>query len=379
MRERPHITSTSLRTALLSALLLGVLAFVVAISPTTARAQTPSDDATLSNLTISQGTLSPAFNATKTRYLVADIGYGDGETVTVTPTTTHSGASAAVWSGGLRPNGVTTVATGVAARAVTTQVLDIAEAGLLGRIVFIVGQGAEGGSSEGDHLSAKLIDLAAANADAAGITWDGDFLRVLDATEDKVYAYTAAGVHESDEDFDLAADNTDAAGITWAEGFLRVTDSADDEVYAYTAAGVHDSNEDFDLAAAGVHDSNEDFDLAAANADAPGITWDGDFLRVLDATDDKVYAYTAAGVHDSNEDFDLAAAGVHDSNEDFDLAADNTDAPGITWDGDFLRVLDATDDKVYAYTPPASTTATRTSTWPPTTRMRPASRGTGTS
>jgi len=60
------------------------------------RAALPDNDATLSALTVSSGTLSPSFNPAVTSYTL-NVPYSDSvDSVTLTPTTTQSGASVAV-------------------------------------------------------------------------------------------------------------------------------------------------------------------------------------------------------------------------------------------------------------------------------------------
>ena len=41
----------------------------------------------------------------------------------------------------------------------------------------------------------------------------------------------------------------------------------------------------------GVYQPTQDFILTTANSSPGGITWDGTYFRVVDATDDKVYTY----------------------------------------------------------------------------------------
>ena len=102
----------------------------------------------------------------------------------------------------------------------------------------------------------------------------------------KVFAYDAAGVYQAALDFNLAAANGNPSGITWDGLYFRVVDRIDDKIYTYAAAGVYQSA--------------LDFDLASANGNASGITWDGLYFRVGDASDDKVYAYDAQGMYVGN-------------------------------------------------------------------------------
>ena len=81
------------------------------------------------------------------------------------------------------------------------------------------------------------FDLASANGDAQGIVFANNRFYVPDATDDKVYAYSASGQREPAADFALHADNADPGGITFANNRFYVPDATDDKVYAYSASG----------------------------------------------------------------------------------------------------------------------------------------------
>ena len=165
------------------------------------------------------------------------------------------------------------------------------------------------------------FDLASANGDAQGIVFANNRFYVPDATDDKVYAYSASGQREPAADFDLHADNADPGGITFANNRFYVPDATDDKVYAYSASGQRESA--------------ADFDLHADNANPGGITFANSRFFVVDFADDKVYAYSASGQREPAADFALHA--------------DNEWQAGITFANDRFFVPDATDDKVYAY------------------------------
>ena len=171
------------------------------------------------------------------------------------------------------------------------------------------------------QMASAGFDLASANGDAQGIVFANNRFYVPDATDDKVYAYSASGQREPAADFDLHADNADPGGITFANSRFFVVDFANDKVYAYSASGQREPA--------------ADFDLHADNADPGGITFANSRFFVVDFADDKVYAYSASGQREPAADFDLHA--------------DNEWQAGITFANNRFFVPDATDDKVYAY------------------------------
>ena len=169
----------------------------------------------------------------------------------------------------------------------------------------------------GDHVPNQDFNLATANQDPQGITWDGTHFQVADWVDDAIYAYTAAGSFVGS--FNLA-NGSNPRGLTWRAPLLYVVDWGG-FVRAYTISGTH-------MTAAG-------FNLATANANAAGIAWDGTYFRVVDVNDNVVYTYTADGTYMPDADFDLAV---------------NNDAPtGITWDNPFYAVADSTDNLAYTY------------------------------
>ena len=225
------------------------------------------------------------------------------------------------------------------------------------------------------------FDLDPANDGAAGITFANGRLYVVDAYDDKVYAYTASGGRDPGADFGLDPANDAAHGITFANNRFYVVDDVDharhvddanDKVYAYTASGGRDPDADFEFplspqfsgylgitfannrfyvvswyqkavygfTASGQRDDSVTFDLAAANDWPAGITFANGSLYVLDAYDDKVYAYTASGGRDPDADFGLDSA--------------NDAGQGITFADGRFYVVDETDLKVYTYPLPVN-------------------------
>ena len=224
--------------------------------------------------------------------------------------------------------------------------------------------------------------IAADNISPTGIRSDGATMWVVDASDNKIYAYNTDGTRDRGKDFDTlsTAGNTNATGI-WSDGTtMWLTDATDDKIYAYNTDGTRDSGKDFDtLSTAGnnaptgiwsdgttmwvsdqtddklyayqmsdqAHDSGKDLTLSAGNAHSYGIWSDGTTMWVSDWSDDKIYAYRMSDkARDSGKDFDtLAAAG-------------NTSPYGIWSDGATMWVADTGDDKVYSYNMPPSDDAT---------------------
>ena len=218
-----------------------------------------------------------------------------------------------------------------------------------------------GGATEGFILDAD-------NEYATGITYADDRFFVLDAEDDKVYAYRTNAERDPDRDFDLDADNAGAEAIVYANEKYYVADRLDDKVYVYTATGERDAEADFDL----------DDDNASPN----GIAYGNDRLYIVDLNDDKVYAYRMSGARVPSDDFELAPvndtpwamefvddrmyivdntddrvyaydlSGDRDTALEFFLDFDNASAEGIVlFDGTFY-VPDKVDDKVYGYPAP---------------------------
>ena len=213
------------------------------------------------------------------------------------------------------------------------------------------------------------FDLASANDAPHGLTTDGTYFYVVDATDDRVYVYTIAGARQQSREFNLASANSTAQGITTDGTYSYVVDLTGNNanrVYVYTVAGARQSTREFGLhddnrvprgittddtylyvadsdahiyvyTLAGARQTTREFDLHNDNSSPRGITTDGTYLYVVDNADDKVYAYTLAGARQSDRDFNLTG--------------DNDVPDSITTDGTYFYVADNTDDKIFAYNP----------------------------
>ena len=313
------ITGAALTAALLLFLLVGL--------PTTALAQSATDDATLSGLTVSPRDII-GFTANRTAY---EVGVASDVTqATINATASDSGA-AVVYSGtdfdantaghqvvlSAGRNGVTITVT--AADTTTTKTY---------RVRVNRGVIADYGWKAVDDLDGLK---AAGNTDPYGLWSDGDTMWVADVVDDKIYAYNTDGTRDETRDFDTldAAGNNSPSGI-WSNGdTMWVVDGSDSKIYAYRM-----SNQ----SRASGKDFNSITLAEAGNTSPTGIWSDGETMWVADGADNKLYAYRMSNkTRDGDKDFDkLAAAGNQTPN-------------GIWSDDTTMWVADWDDDKVYAY------------------------------
>ena len=187
--------------------------------------------------------------------------------------------------------------------------------------------------------SAKdFTDLVISAIDPAGIWSDGITMWVADSSNERIRAYSmATKARDSDKDFNsLDSENTALSGI-WSDGItMWVSDVNDEKLYAYDLASkARDSVKDFDT-------------LSAAGNNFPHNMWsDGITMWVADSRGDKLYAYyRSTKQRDPDKDFDtLAAAG-------------NNFPAGIWSDGTTMWVTDGSDGKLYSYNMPRSNDTT---------------------
>ena len=216
------------------------------------------------------------------------------------------------------------------------------------------------------QMEIEGFDLASGNDWPEGITFANNRFYVVDWSDNKVYAYDAAGLYNSASDFDLdSQQNRQPGGIVFANNRFYVVDWSDDKVYAYDAAGQRATA--------------SDFDLDSANTRAAGIAFANNRFYVVDQSAEKAYAYDAAGQRASASDFDLDSAitgpfgivfannrfYVVDPNDDLAYAYDaagqrasasdlyldpsNGLANGMTFANGRVYVVDVTDSRVYGY------------------------------
>ena len=216
---------------------------------------------------------------------------------------------------------------------------------------------------------AEAFDLVGDNGRPKGIAHAGSRFHVVDAEDNKVYAYGSDGQRQPASDFDLDSANQSATDLAYVNDRFHVVDIVDDKVYAYRSNGQRDSQSDFD------------FDVL--NHNGVGIAHDGGGFFVLDWRDANVYAYRGDGQREPAADFALDpqndsadgfayvndrfyvgdtvddrvyaywSNGQRDTASDFDLHADNGLVRGIANANGMLYVLDETDEEVYSYAIPA--------------------------
>ena len=183
-------------------------------------------------------------------------------------------------------------------------------------------RGTAPGDSGAGTGAPSSFDLHADNSWPNGIAHANGRFYVLDAFDDKVYAYTGTGQRDATADFDLDEGNSDARGIAHANARFHVVDGSGKKAYAYAETGARDASADFDL--------DED------NLDPGGIAHANGRFHVVDFSEEKVFAYTETGGRDASADFDLDE--------------ENSWPSGIAHANGRFHVVDVSEEKVFAYT-----------------------------
>ena len=380
-----HLPPTLLPTgAAFIAALFALLMFLLVGLPTTALAQSPGADATLSGLTVSPRNII-GFTAERTTY---EVGVASTVTqATITATASDPGATVAYSGTDIDSNtpGLQ-VDLWRAGRNVVRVTVTAPDGATTLDYTVSVNRGVT--DAKGWQAGADLDGLiAAGNASPEGIWSDGTTMWVADSTDAKIYAYRMSdGTGDSAKDFDtlVAAGNTFPGGIWSDDTTMWVVDITDAKIYAYRMSDkARDSAKDFDT-------------LVAAGNYWPGGIWsDGTTMWVADPIHNKIFAYRMSDkARDSAKDFDtLDAAGnpgaygiwsngttmwvsdyffyklyayrmstkARDSAKDFDTldAAGNQDPYGIWSNGTTMWVTEYFDDKVYSYNMPPLSMETR--------------------
>ena len=284
-----------------------VLAFVLvalmsaALHPPFLAAQTPSSDATLSSLTVNDGTsdvvLDPVFTSATTSYRVAIKHRGETITVAAVPTDTNvtfdflDRSDAALTDAdpdttGFQVNapvGESEFKVKVTAQdGVTTELYEVAVQRNSARFA-------------GWTPTQDVNPLHTDNSSPKGIWSDGTTFWVADDEDDKLYAYSLSdGTRQdgtggtSDKELSFHADNDSAKGI-WSDGTtVWVADDEDDKLYAYSLS---DGTRQDGTGST----TDKELGLHADNADPWGIWSDGTTLWVADQIDFRLYAYALSG------------------------------------------------------------------------------------
>ena len=285
-----------------------------------------SADATLSALTVSPRDVIGFASDTTTYH----VGVANSVTqATITATTNDANATIAIGGTAVTSGAGHQVSLSEGLNTVTITVT--AEDGSTEQVYTIyVGRGvtADFGWKASDDFNGLT---AAGNDNPLGIWSNGATTWVLDSTDRKIYAYTAATkARDTTKDFNTLDTLNVGSREIWSDGStMWVSDGLIAKVFAYDlATKARDSGRDFNTLA------------SAGNITPQGIWSDGTTVWVVNGTvdEDKIYAYNlATKQRDSGKDFDTLTA------------AENTDPRGIWSDGDTMWVADRSDDKIYAY------------------------------
>ena len=247
-----------------------------------------AQDATLSTLSLSSGTLRPTFAADTTEYRAA-VQYNVSR-ITVTAT---------------------------AATGVTVEYLDASDLPL-----------ADADTNTNEHQ----VDLGVGETAFKVTVTSGADTKTYTVTVERNSAYLFGWTPTRDINALEGAGNANPRGI-WANATtMWIADDEDDKLYAYTLA-------------TGAYDSSKDITLHSDNGDPQGIWSDGTTIWVADDEDDKLYAYALSG--GTRQDGTNST-----TNQEFSLHADNGDPAGIWSDGTTIWVANniVSPNKVFAYT-----------------------------
>lgn len=171
--------------------------------------------------------------------------------------------------------------------------------------------------AESKYKSLFNFSVAAQEASAHGVAWDGTHYWVIGLSTDRVYKYNTAGVYQN-VSFSVSAKETTPLGITWDGTYFWVLGLSSDAVHKYSASGSY---------------QNVSWSVSAQTTNPYGITWDGTYFWVCSSAGD-VYKYNSAGVYQSVT---------------FSTATESGNCKDITWDGTHLWALGQTYKKAYKY------------------------------
>ncbi len=214
----------------------------------------------------------------------------------------------------------------------------------------------------------ELLNLDPNNQFPTGIWSDGDTAWVTDLLLNIVFAYDlSTGEPNANKAFTLAAPTAAASGI-WSDGTTAWVSRVDGRLEARTL-----SNHNADTA--------KDITLASENDDVYDLWSDGATVWVLDATDEKLYAYALdSGERRTGRDIGLdnnhenpwgvwsdgftiwvtdgnagkafgywLIDGTRSPDSDFDLDGENENAAGMWSNQISVAVLDPGDGRTYTY------------------------------
>ena len=252
-------------------------------------AQTPSNDATLSALTVSPRDII-GFDADRTSYEVGVASAVTQATVAAAAnnalaTVGYSGADADTAADGHQVNlsaGQNAVTVTVTAQDTTTQEYTV---NINRGVTNAYGWKAQ------DDLDGLI---AAGNEDPQGIWSNGTTTWVVDSEDTFVYAYNRDGSRNTDGEFNLYSDNANPSGA-WSNGTtVWISDNGDNKLYAYQVSN-------------GARQASLDLDLHTDNYNSTGVWSDGTTVWVADFSDRKLYAYLLdGGTRQPDEDIALS-------------------------------------------------------------------------
>ena len=333
-----------------------------------AEAQTPSDNTTLSSVTV-DGTTVPGFSSER---VTAHYGVPH-DTSQVTVAGTAEDTNATIGYGGADADADTTghqVALSAGSNTVTITVTAEDTTSTESWTIH-VNRGVS--TLHGWKASDDFDTLIGAGNDAPfGIWSDGTTMWVADDVSDKIFAYnTDTKARDPDEDFDTLDDagNNSPAGI-WSNGTtMWVGDLDDTKLYAYNLSTKdRDADKDIDLSSfalvpvglwsdgetmwmsSGVFikilavnlstkDRDEDKEFSPSGlSSSVGIWSDGETIWVTATSRTRIFAY------------DLSAKTRDRSKEYTNTPASGNAHPYFIWsDGGTMWVVDYNDDKIYSY------------------------------
>ena len=172
----------------------------------------------------------------------------------------------------------------------------------------------------GTYFNQSFDTAAGGNAAPSGITSNSTTFLTIDDPDNKIYAWGRDG--SAKWNCALNASNSNVVGIAMNTTTILTVDRVDDKVYGY----------DYGCT------SLWDWDLNASQAEPRGIAMFGENIRVVDLTADEVFKYNLDGTH-GGASWDTAGAGA-------DLPV------GMSFggnDGEFIRIVDATDVELYKF------------------------------
>ncbi len=193
----------------------------------------------------------------------------------------------------------------------------------------------------GERVEEREFDLDERNRAPRGLWSDRTTLWVSDSGQNRLFAYNLeTGERLPDSDLQLHPDNDDARGI-WSDGeTMWVLDGGKDSLFAYNLPTA-------ELLA--------EYALDSANADPRDLWSDRVTVWISDHGAKRLLAYRLPArpetpAEDGAERQDLKRVGEEEFKE---LSKASNNSPrGIWSDGDFMYVVDESDDKVYTYNMP---------------------------